>query len=55
MVLFKFKDIGMDYVYETTAANVQDLDEKIAQHAREVHDILSLDEEMWIKIHTAEK
>jgi predicted small metal-binding protein len=55
MVAFKCKDIGMDCKYETTAANVQELDEKVAQHAREAHKIASLDKDMWIKIHKAEK
>jgi predicted small metal-binding protein len=55
MVSFKCRDIGMDCGFETTASNVQELDEKIAQHARDVHDIPSLDKEMWIKIHTVEK
>ena len=41
--------------FEATAANVQDLDDKIAQHAREAHKIPSLDKEMWMKIHKAEK
>jgi predicted small metal-binding protein len=55
MVSFKFKDIGMDWKFEAAAANVQDLDDKIAQHAREAHKIPSLDKEMWMKIHKAEK
>ena len=55
MVSFKCKDIGMDCKFEATAANVQDLDDKIAQHAREAHKIPSLDKEMWMKIHKAEK
>lgn len=44
----------MDCPFETTAANVQDLDEKVAQHARDVHHIPSMDKEMWMKIHTME-
>ncbi len=55
MVGFKCRDIGMDCKYETTAANVQDLDDKVAQHARETHKIASLDSAMWMKIHKAEK
>ena len=55
MVSFKCKDIGMDCTFETTAVNVQELDEKIARHAREVHDIPSPDKGMGIEIHTAEK
>ncbi len=55
MVSFKCKDIGMDCKFEATAANVQDLDDKIAKHAREAHKIPSLDKEMWMKIHKAEK
>ena len=55
MVSFKCKDIGMDCKFEATAANVQDLDDKVAQHAREAHKIPSLDKEMWMKIHKAEK
>jgi predicted small metal-binding protein len=55
MASFKYKDIGMDCTFETTAANVQDLDDKIAKHAREVHNMPSLDKEMWMKIHKAEK
>lgn len=55
MVSFKCKDIGMDCKFEATAPNVQELDDKIAKHAREVHNIPSLDKEMWIKIHKAEK
>ena len=45
----------MDSRFEATAANVQDLDDKIAKHAREAHKIASLDKDMWMKIHTAEK
>ena len=55
MVSFKCRDIGMDCKFEATAANVQDLDDKVAQHAREAHKIPSLDKEMWMKIHKAEK
>lgn len=54
MVSFKCKDIGMDCPFETNAPNVHELDEKVAQHAREVHHIPSLDKDMWIKIHTKE-
>lgn len=45
----------MDCKFEATAANVQDLDDKIARHAREAHKITTLDKEMWTKIHKAEK
>jgi len=45
----------MDCKFEITVANVQDLDDKVAQHARDVHKIFSLDKNMWIKIHKAEK
>lgn len=55
MVSFKCKDIGMDCKFEATAANVQDLDDKIAKHARDVHNMGSMDKEMWMKIHKAEK
>ena len=55
MVSFKCKDIGRDCEFEATAANVQELDEKIAQHAREVHQIDPVDKELWMKIHKAEK
>jgi predicted small metal-binding protein len=55
MVSFKCKDIGMDCKFEATAPNVQELDEKIAKHAREVHNIQNLDKDMWIKIHKVEK
>jgi len=41
MVSFKCKDIGMDCKFEATAANVQDLDNTIAKHAREAHKIPS--------------
>lgn len=54
MVAFKCKDIGMDCSFQATAGNVQELDEKIAQHARDVHKIPSLDKDMWGKIHKAE-
>ena len=37
----------MDCKFEATAANVQDLDDKIARHAREAHKITSLDEDIW--------
>ena len=55
MVSFKCKDIGMDCKFEATAANVQDLDDKITKHAHDVHHIDALDKGMWIKIHKAEK
>ena len=55
MVSFKCKDIGMDCKFEATAANVQDLDDKIAKHARDAHNIASLDKDMWMKIHKTEK
>jgi predicted small metal-binding protein len=41
--------------FETTAANVKELDDKVAQYARDVHNISSLDKDMWMKIHKAEK
>ncbi len=55
MVSFKCKDIGMKCDFEATAANVQDLDEQIVRHAREVHKIDPVDKELWMKIHKAEK
>lgn len=55
MVSFKCRDIGMDCDFKANADNVQELDEKIAQHAREVHNIDPLDKDMWMKIHKAEK
>ena len=45
----------MDCKFEATAANVQDLDDKVAQHARDAHKIASLDKEMWMMILKAEK
>ena len=45
----------MDCKFEATAANVQELDDKIAKHARDAHNIASLDKDMWTKIHKAEK
>ena len=53
--IVKCKDISMDSRFEATAANVQDLDDKIARQAREAHKIASLDKDMWMKIHKAEK
>jgi len=55
MVSFKCKDIGMACPFEATAANVQDLDDKIAKHAKEAHGMASIDKDMWMKIHKAEK
>jgi predicted small metal-binding protein len=54
MVSFKCKDMGMSCNFEATAANVQELDDKVAQHAKEVHKISPIDAGMWKKIHTAE-
>lgn len=54
MVSFKCKDIGMDCRFEATAANVQELDDKVAKHARGAHNITSLDKDMWTKIHKVE-
>lgn len=51
MVAFKCKDIGMDCKFETNAANVQELENKIAAHAK----IASIDKAMGMKIHKAEK
>jgi predicted small metal-binding protein len=45
----------MECPFEATADNVQDLDDKVARHARQVHNIPSLNKRMWTKIHTAEK
>jgi predicted small metal-binding protein len=55
MVSFKCKDIGMNCPFEATVANVRDLDDKIAMHARDAHKMPSMDKEMWMKIHKAEK
>jgi predicted small metal-binding protein len=55
MVSFKCKDIGMDCPFEATAANVQDLYDKIAKHSRDAHKMPSMDKDMWMKIHKAEK
>ncbi len=55
MVAFKCMDIGMNCPFEAKGANVQELDEKIAKHAKEAHNIAALDKDMWKKIHTAEK
>ncbi len=54
MVAFKCKDLGMACGYEATAANVQELDEKIAKHAKEVHKMSPIDKGTWEKIHKAE-
>lgn len=54
MVSFKCKDIGMDCAFEATADNVQDLDDMVAKHAREIHNLSSMDKEMWMKIHKVE-
>ena len=55
MVSFKCKDIGMDCPFEATAANVQELDNKIVKHAHDAHKIESLDKDMWMKICRVEK
>lgn len=55
MVSFKCKDLGMDCKFETTAANVQELDEKVAKHAADAHNMKSMDKDMWMKIHSVEK
>lgn len=55
IVSFKCKDIGMDCAFEATADNVQDLDDIVAKHAREIHNLSSMDKEMWMKIHKVEK
>lgn len=54
MVAFKCKDLGMACGFEASAANVQELDEKVATHAKEVHKMSSIDKDMWMKIHKAE-
>jgi len=36
--------------FETSAPNEAELEKKIAEHARSVHNIKSLDKEMWKKI-----
>lgn len=54
MVAFKCKDLGMDCGFEASAANVLELDQKIAKHAKEVHKMNSIDTAMWEKIHKAE-
>lgn len=50
MVSFKCKDIGLDCPFEAEADNVHDLENKIAQHAREVHKKEHLSQEEWIEI-----
>jgi len=45
----------MDCKFETTAANVQELDEKVAKHAADAHNMKSMDKDMWMKIHSVEK
>jgi predicted small metal-binding protein len=47
---FKCKDIGMACGFETSAPNEAELEKKIAEHARSVHNIKSLDKEMLMKI-----
>lgn len=55
MVSFKVRDIGIDSDFVATADNVQELDNKIAQYFRESQQVESLDKEMWMKIHQAER
>ncbi|QYZ79921.1 DUF1059 domain-containing protein [Methanofollis formosanus] len=53
MPSFKCKDIGMKCEFETTAENEFDLEQKIADHAREVHGKENLSAEEWMQIKKA--
>jgi len=53
MPSFKCKDIGMKCEFETRAENEFDLEQKIADHAREVHGKDSLSAEEWMQIKKA--
>jgi predicted small metal-binding protein len=50
MPSFKCKNIGMDCPFETSAPNEAELEKKIAEHARNVHNIQNPDKDFWIKV-----
>lgn len=50
MPSFKCKDIGFDCPFDTSADNEFDLEQKIADHARDVHGIKHLSAEEWMQI-----
>jgi predicted small metal-binding protein len=50
MPSFRCKDIGMKCDFEATAENEADLEKKIAEHARSVHNMDPVSADMWQKI-----
>lgn len=50
MPSFKCKNIGMDCPFETSAPTEAELEQKIADHARSVHNMKTLDKDFWIKV-----
>lgn len=53
MPSFKCTDIGMNCPFETTAPNEAELMAKIAKHARNMHNIMSITPDMAAKIKKA--
>ncbi|MFQ6012826.1 MAG: DUF1059 domain-containing protein [Thermoplasmata archaeon] len=50
---FKCADIGFDCGYETTAESDQEMMEKLARHAQDVHDMATIPPEVVEKVQGA--
>ena len=55
MPSFKCRDIGMNCGWEASASNVEELMQKIAEHAREAHGITEIPQDLVEKVKSAIK